>query len=94
MPKAIWNGQVLAEADAHEVVEGVAYFPADSLKSDYFRPSGTTSHCPWKGNASYYDVVVDGETNRDAAWYYPDPKPEAAKIKGMVAFWKGVQVEG
>ena len=93
MPKAIWKGQVLAESDAHEVVEGNIYFPADSLKSDYFRPSETTSTCPWKGQGHYYDIVVDGETNRDAAWHYPEPKPKAEKIRGMVAFWRGVRVE-
>lgn len=93
MAKAIWNGQVLAEADTHEVVEGNIYFPAESLRSDHFQPSEKTSQCPWKGQAHYYDVVVGGETNSDAAWYYPEPKEKAEKIRGMVAFWKGVQVE-
>jgi uncharacterized protein (DUF427 family) len=90
--KAIWNGTTLAESEDTVVVEGNHYFPEASLKRDYFRPSDTHSNCPWKGTASYYNVVVNGETNRDAAWYYPDPKPAAANIEGRVAFWKGVQV--
>ena len=93
MPKAMWKGQILAEADNHEVVEGNIYFPPESLKSEHFRPSDKTTTCPWKGQAHYYDVVVDDETNRDAAWYYPEPKPKAEKIRGMVAFWRGVEVE-
>lgn len=93
MPKAIWKEQVLAETDTHEVVEGNVYFPAESLKSEHFQPSETRTTCPWKGEARYYDVVVGGETNRDAAWYYPEPKPKAEKIKDMVAFWRGVEVE-
>lgn len=93
MPKATWNGKVLAEGDRFEVVEGNVYFPPESLANEYFRPSKTETVCPWKGTASYYDVEVDGKANRDAAWYYSDPKPEAAAIKGMVAFWRGVQVE-
>jgi len=93
MAKATWEGAVLAEADAGEVVEGNYYFPADSLNREYFENSDETSTCPWKGKASYYDVVVDGKRNPGAAWYYPEPKPAAKQIKDMVAFWRGVQVE-
>jgi uncharacterized protein (DUF427 family) len=93
MPKAIWNNRVIAESAATEIVEGNHYFPKDSLHQEYFRDSGTQSVCPWKGTASYYSVVVDGKENRDAAWYYPTPKPAAAQITGRVAFWKGVKVE-
>ena len=90
--KAVWNGQLLAQSDATVVVENNHYFPPDSLNMALFKPSATTSHCPWKGEASYYSVVVDGEENVDAAWYYPEPKQEASEIKGYVAFWKGVVV--
>ena len=90
--KAIWNGAVLAESDDTEVVEGNHYFPAESLKTEYFQPSETHSVCPWKGTASYYDVVVNGDVNGDAAWYYPEAKPDAKNIEGRVAFWKGVEV--
>ncbi|MDT8435775.1 MAG: DUF427 domain-containing protein [Gemmatimonadota bacterium] len=90
--KATWKGAVLAESDATVVVEGNHYFPPDSLRRDHLRASATRTRCPWKGEASYYDVVVDGETNRDAAWYYPEPSAAAEKIKGHVAFWKGVEV--
>jgi len=93
MPKAIWNGAVLAESDRCEVVEGNQYFPPDAVKREYFKPSATHTTCPWKGVASYYDVLVDGETNRDAAWYYPEPKEAAKQIKDHVAFWHGVTVE-
>jgi uncharacterized protein (DUF427 family) len=93
MAKAIWKGAVLAESDRTETVEGNHYFPADAVKREYLHDSATHTTCGWKGVASYYDVVVDGETNRDAAWYYPDPKTAAANIKGHVAFWRGVQVE-
>ena len=93
MPKAIWNGVVLAESDRCEVVEGNQYFPPDAVKREYFKPSATHTTCPWKGVASYYDVLVDGETNRDAAWYYPEPKEAARNITGYVAFWRGVRVE-
>ncbi len=92
MPKAIWNNAVLAESDQTEVVEGNHYFPPDSLRRQYFRDSDAHTVCGWKGTASYYDVEVDEELNEQAAWYYPDPKPEAAKIKGFVAFWKDVEV--
>ena len=93
MPRASWNGVVLAESDRCEVVEGNQYFPPDAVKREYFKPSATHTTCPWKGVASYYDVVVNGETNRDAAWYYPEPKEAARNIKGYVAFWRGVKVE-
>ncbi len=90
--KATWKGAVLAESDDTVVVEGNHYFPAGSINRDYFRESATHTTCPWKGVASYYDVVVGGEVNRDAAWYYPEPKPAAAEIAGRVAFWRGVRV--
>ena len=93
MPRATWNGTVLAESDRCEVVERNLYFPPDSLDRTYFRDSNTHTTCSWKGTASYYDVVVNGQTNRDAAWYYPDPKDAARKIAGHVAFWRGVTVE-
>lgn len=93
MPRAIWNGAVLAESDRCLVVEGNQYFPPEALRREFFRPSATHSVCGWKGTASYYDVVVDGATNRDAAWFYPDPKDAAAQIKDHVAFWHGVTVE-
>ena len=94
MPRAIWNGAVLAESDRCPVVEGNRYFPPDSVRREFLRPSQTHTVCSWKGTASYYDVVVDGQTNRDAAWYYPAPKDAAAEIKDHVAFWRGVTVEG
>lgn len=90
--KAIWNGAVIAESNKTVVVEGNPYFPADSIKKEYFAPSETHTVCGWKGTASYYNVVVDGETNKDAAWYYPDTKSDAKNIEGYIAFWKGVQV--
>ena len=90
--KAIWHDTVLAESDETVVVEGNHYFPASAIKRDYFRESSKHTTCPWKGLASYYDVVVDGEVNADAAWYYPEPKPAAQEIKDRVAFWRGVQV--
>lgn len=92
MPKAEWNGAVLADSDDTVVVEGNHYFPRDALDEQYFVDSAHTSRCPWKGLASYLSVVVAGETNADAAWYYPEPSEAAANIKGRVAFWKGVQV--
>lgn len=91
--KATWNGTVLAESDDTVVVEGNHYFPLSSVKQDLLEPSDTHSVCPWKGTASYYLVRVDGETNADAAWFYPEPKDAAAEIKDRVAFWKGVTVE-
>ena len=90
--KATWNGAVLAESDETVVVEGNQYFPADSINREHFRESATHTVCPWKGTASYYDVVVNGETNRDAAWFYPEPKDAAKEIKDHVAFWRGVKV--
>lgn len=93
MPKAMWNGAVLAQSDRCVVVEGNQYFPADALNMEYFQPSGTTTTCSWKGVASYYNVVVDGKVNQDAAWYYPAPKVAAKNIAGYVAFWRGIQVE-
>lgn len=93
MPRAIWNGTVLAESDRCVVVEGNQYFPADAINSEYFQPSDTHTTCPWKGIASYYNVVVDGKVNKDAAWYYPTPKDAAKQITGHIAFWRGVQVE-
>jgi uncharacterized protein (DUF427 family) len=94
MPRAIWNGTVLAESDRTVVVEGNHYFPPDAVHREVLRDSATHSTCHWKGLASYYDVTVGGQVNKDAAWYYPDPKPAAANIKGYIAFWKGVRVEG
>ncbi|HEX5705731.1 MAG TPA: DUF427 domain-containing protein [Pyrinomonadaceae bacterium] len=91
--KAVWKGKVLAESDETVVVEGNHYFPAESVRREYFSESATHTTCPWKGVASYYDVVVDGEPNRDAAWFYPAPKDAAAQIKDHVAFWRGVVVE-
>jgi uncharacterized protein (DUF427 family) len=91
--RAIWNGAVLAESDRTVVVEGNHYFPAQAIKREHLEPSDRTSVCPWKGVASYFDVVVDRQRNRAAAWYYPEPSPAAAQIKDRVAFWKGVRVE-
>lgn len=93
MPKAIWNGAILAESDRCEVLEGNQYFPPDSINSEYFQESNTHTNCPWKGQASYYDIVVEGQVNTDAAWYYPNVKDAAKQIKGYVAFWRGVKVE-
>jgi len=95
MAKAIWNGVVLAESEKYELVEGNVYFPPDSVKKEYYRDSDTGSECPWKGHADYYDIVVGDKINKDAAWYYPSPKPAAMQIKGHVAFdrSKGVTVE-
>jgi uncharacterized protein (DUF427 family) len=90
--KATWRGKTLAESENTIVVEGNHYFPADSIKQEYFQQSDRHTICPWKGEASYYDVVVDGETNAGAAWYYPQPKEAASQIAGHVAFWKGVEV--
>ena len=90
--KAIWNGTVIADSDDTVVVEGNHYFPLSSVNEDYLVSSDTTSVCPWKGTANYYSVNVDGTENRDAAWYYAQPKDAAREIAGRVAFWKGVQV--
>jgi uncharacterized protein (DUF427 family) len=91
--KAVWNGITLAESDKTIVVEGNHYFPPDAIHREYFKETPTHTVCGWKGLASYYTVGVDGKSNPDAAWFYPDPKPEAAQIKDYVAFWKGVKVE-
>lgn len=91
--RATWNGAVLAESDDTVVVEGNHYFPADSLRQEYFRDSDHHSICPWKGTASYRDVVVGDAVNKDAAWYYAAPKEAAAQIKDRVAFWRGVQIQ-
>jgi uncharacterized protein (DUF427 family) len=93
MARAIWNGAVVAESDRTIEVEGNQYFPPDAVRRDYLRDSATHTVCSWKGTASYYDLAVGDQVNRDAAWFYPDPKPAAANIKGYVAFWKGVRVE-
>ena len=90
--QATWNGAVIAQSDDTVVVEGNHYFPADSLNRDYVTFSNHKTTCAWKGQASYYSLMVDGELNTDAAWYYLDPKPEAEMVRGRVAFWKGVQV--
>jgi uncharacterized protein (DUF427 family) len=92
MPNAIWNNAVIAESERFETVEGNVYFPPVSIRKEYFRPSDTHTTCPWKGLASYYNVVVDGKVNKDAAWYYPDLKPAAMNIRHHVAFWRGVMV--
>jgi uncharacterized protein (DUF427 family) len=91
--KAIWNGAVVAESEDTVIVEGNHYFPADALDTRLISDSDTTTVCPWKGTAHYYHLTVDGETNADAAWFYPEPKEAAADIRGRVAFWKGVRVE-
>lgn len=92
MVRATWNGAVLAESDETIIVEGNHYFPRASITPEYFVESSQHTRCPWKGMASYFDVVVDGKANAGAAWYYPDPKPAAADIKDYVAFWRGVAV--
>jgi uncharacterized protein (DUF427 family) len=93
MARAIWNGRVIAESDATQTVEGDVYFPEASLNKEYFQPSTTTSLDPRKGQARYMSLLIAGEDNPDAAWYYPDPMPLARQIKGYVAFWRGVEVE-
>ena len=92
--KATWNGTVIAESDDTVVVEGNHYFPESSVKQECLTPTEHTTACPWKGTANYYSIVVDGETNENAAWYYAAPKPEAASIKDRIAFWRGVRVDG
>lgn len=91
--KAIWKGQIIAESENTVVVEGNHYFPPDAIKKEFFEESPTHTTCGWKGVASYFSVVVGGEKNKDAAWYYPSPKEAAKNIKGYVAFWRGVKVE-
>jgi uncharacterized protein (DUF427 family) len=90
--KAIWNGTVPAESNRTIEIEGNQYFPPDSVNRQYLRQSSKHTTCPWKGEASYYNLSVDGDTNEDAAWYYPQPKEAAKQIKGYVAFWRGVKV--
>ena len=90
--KAIWNNQILAESDDTVVVENNHYFPVSSINTNFFSDSKTNTLCPWKGQASYYSIEVDGETNEDAAWFYAEPYEAASQIKDRVAFWKGVQV--
>ena len=92
MAKATWNGVVIAESSDTVVIEGNQYFPRSSVNPDYLVESATSSVCPWKGTASYFSLKVEGKENRDAAWYYPEPKDAAAEIKDHVAFWKGVEV--
>ena len=91
--KAIWNNQIIAESNDTVVVERNHYFPPDSVRKDLLKNTQTQTTCSWKGEASYYDIHVNGQTNKDAAWYYPDPKPAASNIKGYIAFWKGVKIE-
>jgi uncharacterized protein (DUF427 family) len=93
MAKATWNGAVLAESDQTVIVEGNHYFPIESVRGEFLRPSDTHTQCPWKGAASYHDIEVNGERNPDAAWFYPAPLPAAKQIKDRLAFWKGVRVE-
>jgi len=90
--KAIWNNIIIAESDETIVIENNHYFPPESVNKEYFEESQTHTVCPWKGNASYYNLVVDRQVNKDAAWYYPQPKPEAQKIQNYIAFWKGVKI--
>ena len=90
--KATWKDTVIAESDDTVVVEGNHYFPAESVRQEHLQPSTKHTTCPWKGEASYYDVVVGEDINADAAWYYPDPKPAASEIKDRIAFWRGVTV--
>ena len=92
MTTASWNGTVIAESDDIVLVEGNAYFPRDAVRDDVLRPSDRHTFCPWKGTASYFTLEVDGETNRDAAWYYPETEDAAKEIEGRVAFWHGVEV--
>ncbi len=91
--KAIWKNKIIAESTSTITVEGNHYFPPDSVNFKYLQASTSHSSCPWKGEASYFDVVINGFSNTDAAWYYPDPKKEALKIKGYLAFWKGIKIE-
>ncbi len=91
--RAKWRGKVIAESNKTVSVEGNHYFPLDSVRQEYLRASETHTTCPWKGEASYYDVLVGDEVNKDAAWYYPQPKEAAQQITGHIAFWKGVSIE-
>ena len=93
MVKAVWRDKVLAETDKYEIVEGNYYFPPESVNKEFLKESNMHTTCPWKGLANYYDIVIDSEVNKGAAWYYPNPKPAANKIKNYIAFWKGVEVK-
>lgn len=93
MPRAIWNGQIIAESEVCEIVDNNRYFPPETIRREFFRASQTHTVCHWKGTASYYDVIVDGAINKDAAWHYPQTKPAAKNIEGYIAFWHGVTVE-
>ena len=93
MPRAVWNETVIAESAQCEIVENNYYFPPDTVRREFLQPSDKQTVCGWKGTASYYDIVADGEVNKDAAWYYPQAKPEAKNIEGYVAFWRGVTIE-
>lgn len=93
MPKAIWNGAILAESNDTQVVEGNHYFPPSAIAKEYFKESSTHTTCPWKGVASYYTIEVNGQQNKDAAWYYPQAKEKAKHIENYIAFWRGVKVE-
>jgi len=92
MAKAIWNGAVIAESDSYELVENNVYFPPETVKQEHLKKSDHSTHCPWKGDANYYTLIVNGKQNENAAWYYPTPKEKAAHIKDYVAFWNGVEV--
>ena len=92
MPKAIWEGAVLAETEKYEVVEGNIYFPANSINSEYFSESDKQTHCPWKGDAYYFHITVNDAVNENGAWYYPQTKEKAKNIEGYIAFWNGVEV--
>jgi uncharacterized protein (DUF427 family) len=90
--KAIWNGKVIAQSDETIVIESNHYFPSNAIASEFFIESNYTTHCSWKGEANYFSIVIDGNTNQDAAWYYANPKDAAKEITGMVAFWRGVEI--
>ncbi len=90
--RAIWKGKIIAESDDTIIIESNHYFPKSSIVSEYFSESNKSTHCPWKGEASYLSITINGEINQDAAWYYPAPKDSAKEISGMVAFWHGVEV--
>lgn len=91
--KAIWNNKTIAETKETVIIENNHYFPSDAIKKEFFKPSDTHTNCPWKGEASYFTIEVNGKINKDAAWYYPNPKPAADAIKNHVAFWKGVEIK-
>jgi len=93
MAKAIWNGKVIAESNEYEILERNIYFPVESVNKEFLADSNMHTVCPWKGTASYFDVVVDGQVNKDAAWYYSNPSDAAKNIKGHIAFWRGIKIE-